>query len=78
MKTINRVDKNLFSQPSSKSHGKALMMPLSACSPASSSCELTSPKTFSELSSHCTGKQANYLKASKGGKKKKKKRKKRR
>lgn len=76
MKNINRVDKNLFSQPSSKSHGKALMMLLSACSPASSSCELTSPKTFSELSSHCAGKQANYLKANKGGEKKEKKEKK--
>lgn len=70
MKNINRVDKNLFSQPSSKSHGKAVMMPLSAYSPASSSCELTSPKTFSELSSHYAGKQANYFKANKDEKKK--------
>lgn len=69
MKNINRVDKNLFSQPSSRSHGKVVMMPLSAYSPASSPCELTSPKTFSKLSSHCAGKQSNYLKANKGEKK---------
>lgn len=69
MKNINRIDKNLFSEPSSKSHGKAVMMPQSAYSPASSSCELTSPKTFSELPSHCTGKEASYLKANKGKKK---------